>query len=259
MSILVIANVADKFLPALGGIELGFADPSCFLTMIRKTEFTQPRRNGPEIDRRILRGEPKSRCRPSSDGGRPMVNSVVRVPLPFEVRVRTRGFVPVGLPFHDSRRSTAGDFQICEDAMVPMTIVGIDENSKEQEHVANAHRLAAKMALCCANLTKPAEVIREHGIVVAQSIPAYPAVRCPFNQIPELEIGVGRVRSPGCWNGQRYRLAVNNRRGATARRTIETLAAENNSHNRPIANSGKAWVIPCPLFLRPVEQIAELA
>jgi hypothetical protein len=46
---------------------------------------------------------------------------------------------------------------------------------------------------------------------VAQGIPAYPAVRCLFDHIPEPKISISRGRSTGRWNGQRDRPAVDDR------------------------------------------------
>ena len=95
------------------------------------------------------------------------------------------------------------------------------------------------MPLGCANLAEPAQALREHWIVVAQSIPPYPAMCCLLDQISQLEVVISGSRSASGRNGKRNRPAVDNRRRATARRTVETLAAENNSHAKPIANYRK--------------------
>jgi hypothetical protein len=112
------------------------------------------------------------------------------------MRVWAGRFFPIWMLPHNFRSATAGDFQVTEDAMMPRAVRRIDENSEEQKYIADAHSLAMKVALGSTYLTKPAEIIRKHRIVVAKRVSAYPAACSLLNQIPEAKVSISRRRSP---------------------------------------------------------------
>ena len=72
-----------------------------------------------------------------------MVNGIVGVPLRLEVRVWTGRIFPVGMPPHDFGGAAAGDFQVCEDAVVSLALGWIGKNAEKEEHTADTYGLTA--------------------------------------------------------------------------------------------------------------------
>lgn len=106
-----------------------------------------------------------------------MIERVVGVPFTLEMRMRTGCVCPTRMLPDGFRRSSAGDFHVTEDAVMPRAADGIGEEAEKEEYIADADAMPSQMALCRSALAKPAQAVREHRVIVAQRVSRYPTPR----------------------------------------------------------------------------------
>ena len=165
---------------------------------------------------------------------RSRVDRIVSVPLADRMRMATpEAGGLIRERWRHPRFGHVRDLEVAVDTVMGLAAVGPGEQTEEEEHVADTDSLVSEVALRRTGLAEGAAARLEHGIVVAEIRCGEPTSGCSLDDLAEAEVAVGRF-GPGVpnGNGDADGAAVDDRRGCSAGRAVEPLAAEDDLHSR---------------------------
>ncbi len=121
--------------------------------------------------------------------------------------------------------------QIAENPMVSFACRLFPKEAEKQENIAFTDMLIVKMRLRRSALAEQAFTLRQkHGVMVAQFVGTEPAPACFTGKVAQAQVTIGGTGIATTRYRQAHRAAIDNRRWATAGRTVEPFPAEYYSH-----------------------------
>lgn len=224
-------DIRDKLLTFCDGDERLFPDPSVRPTVIGQAGSLKPRGHSPAAHLSADSGQAQV-CMCVDGNMTPSdIDCIVLVPFTDDVRMRPgeSGRLARSIWF-GAENIHALDLEIAMDPMMPIAPARIVKQTEEEEYVANADTLIAKMRLSGTGLAEGAAPGLKHWVMMAQAQSAQTTFCYLLDDIAKFEIAIGRRGASLSGDRQTDWPARYDRRRNPAGPTVKSLAAEYNFH-----------------------------